>query len=429
MAGGPIRISILADTKDLKANLGSAEQAMDKAADTAKSAGSKIDGAFDSTAESADTVASKGAQAAGALSGLGGLVGGQFGAAMTAGGVAMQAFADAGDLVNVVTESAIVRKAKDVVATTAKKAADLAAATASKAMAAAQWAVNAAMEANPIGLVVVALAALVGGLVLAYKKSETFRNIVNSAFGAVRKAGQALWGALKVAFNAIRGGLAGVGSSASTLSKLVSGAVGKIRSGFNAVGSAATTVRNTVSNAFDQIWQKISALPGRVAGLGGRMLSAGQSLIGKLLDGLGDFAGGAVDVARSIANDLIDYLNGILPHHIDINAGPIHVGVPLFPDIPHLAGGGITTGPTLALVGDNPGGREAVIPLDRYDLSGRQILDVLGGILSELQAQTRAGAQHHAEELGVLRTVGADAGAGAVRVVQGLAAKGARDRR
>lgn len=33
--------------------------------------------------------------------------------------------------------------------------------------------------------------------------------------------------------------------------------------------------------------------------------------------------------------------------------------------IPALAEGGITTGPTMALIGDNPGGREAVIPLDR----------------------------------------------------------------
>lgn len=35
--------------------------------------------------------------------------------------------------------------------------------------------------------------------------------------------------------------------------------------------------------------------------------------------------------------------------------------------IPALAQGGITTGPTLALVGDNPGGREAIVPLDRLD--------------------------------------------------------------
>lgn len=56
-----------------------------------------------------------------------------------------------------------------------------------KTAAAAQWVLNAAMSANPIGLVVIAIIALVAGLVLAYKKSETFRKIVDAAFKAVGK--------------------------------------------------------------------------------------------------------------------------------------------------------------------------------------------------------------------------------------------------
>lgn len=39
------------------------------------------------------------------------------------------------------------------------------------------WALNAAMYANPVGLVILAIAALVGGLVYAYRNSETFRDI------------------------------------------------------------------------------------------------------------------------------------------------------------------------------------------------------------------------------------------------------------
>lgn len=72
------------------------------------------------------------------------------------------------------------------VAIIAQAVAQRVAAAASKAWAAAQWLLNAAMDANPIGLVVVAIAALVAGLVLAYKHSETFRNIVNAAFNAIR---------------------------------------------------------------------------------------------------------------------------------------------------------------------------------------------------------------------------------------------------
>lgn len=46
---------------------------------------------------------------------------------------------------------------------------------------------------SPIGLVVLAIAALVVGFIIAYKKSETFRKIVNAAFKKVGEAGQFLW--------------------------------------------------------------------------------------------------------------------------------------------------------------------------------------------------------------------------------------------
>lgn len=78
------------------------------------------------------------------------------------------------------------------------------AAIASNAWAVAQWALNAAMSANPIGLIVVAIAALVAGLVLAYKKSETFRNIVHGALNAVGAAATWLWeNAIKPAWDGI----------------------------------------------------------------------------------------------------------------------------------------------------------------------------------------------------------------------------------
>ncbi len=82
--------------------------------------------------------------------------------------------------------SGIFAAVRSRLATIGKAVAERVAAAASKAMAAAQWLVNAAMTANPIGLVVVGLAALVTGLVIAYKKSDAFRAIVNKAFKAIK---------------------------------------------------------------------------------------------------------------------------------------------------------------------------------------------------------------------------------------------------
>lgn len=54
------------------------------------------------------------------------------------------------------------------------------------AAAAQQWILNTALTANPIGIVIVALAALAAGLVYAYRHSESFRNIVDSIGRGVR---------------------------------------------------------------------------------------------------------------------------------------------------------------------------------------------------------------------------------------------------
>lgn len=84
-----------------------------------------------------------------------------------------------------------------------------------KAWTAVQWLLNAALSANPLVLVGIALAALVAGLVLAYQKSETFRNIVQGAFAAVADAGRWMWEnvlrptweALKAGWDAIADGI------------------------------------------------------------------------------------------------------------------------------------------------------------------------------------------------------------------------------
>lgn len=80
-------------------------------------------------------------------------------------------------------------------ATTAMAAAHKAAAAGATGLQVAQAALNTVLSANPIGLVVAALAALAAGLVTAYHTSETFRNIVNGAFQAVASIAQSTIGA------------------------------------------------------------------------------------------------------------------------------------------------------------------------------------------------------------------------------------------
>ena len=70
---------------------------------------------------------------------------------------------------------------------TAYKTAVLVAAAASKTFTVAQAALDVAMDANPIGLAVLAITALVGGLVLAYKHIKPFRDAINATGKAIKK--------------------------------------------------------------------------------------------------------------------------------------------------------------------------------------------------------------------------------------------------
>lgn len=63
-----------------------------------------------------------------------------------------------------------------------------------KAWAAQQAILNVIMSANPIGIVVMAVAALVAGLVIAYRNSETFRNAVQAAWNGIKNVVAAVWG-------------------------------------------------------------------------------------------------------------------------------------------------------------------------------------------------------------------------------------------
>lgn len=139
------------------------------------------------------------------------------------------------------------------------------------------------LAANPIVLVIVAVAALVAGLVIAYKKSETFRAIVDRAFRVVADAGRWLWERmLKPAFDGIRGGFDWVMRAAKTFGRAWSGVMragGKAvdlltspyRAGLNLLSSGIEKVVNGAAGAINRI--PAISIPSWVPGIGGRSFS------------------------------------------------------------------------------------------------------------------------------------------------------------
>lgn len=114
--------------------------------------------------------------------------------------VATRASAIAQGLYNAAINSTILANVRAGVSFIAAKVAMIASSVASGVATAAQWLLNVALDANPIGLIVLAIAALAGGLIYAYKHSETFRKIVDGAFRAVASAFKFLWEGAKEVF-------------------------------------------------------------------------------------------------------------------------------------------------------------------------------------------------------------------------------------
>ena len=75
---------------------------------------------------------------------------------------------------------------------------------------AAQWLLNAALTANPIGIVVMAIAALVAGLIWLWTTNEGFRDAVIAIWEAIKGAFITAWEGIQVAWSAVAGFFQGV---------------------------------------------------------------------------------------------------------------------------------------------------------------------------------------------------------------------------
>ena len=131
------------------------------------------------------------------------------------------------------------------VATTAMTAANAAAEAGATGLALAQAALNAVISANPVALLVSALAALATGLVTAYKTSETFRNTVNSAFSTVKNIAQSAIGTVVGWINDL---VAKIEGAAAALANLKNG-----------IGAAADAYNTAYNNAINNYNQRKSA--------------------------------------------------------------------------------------------------------------------------------------------------------------------------
>lgn len=203
----------------------------------------------------------------------------------------------------------------------------------------AQWAMNSALLANPITVVILLIAALITWIVVLWQRSQTFRDIVLGVWHGVRAG--------------IEGAVSGILAAISWLSKVpgwVSGWFGDAKDW--AIAKALQLVA----------W--LSGLPGRVSGA-----------VSGLFDGIPTAFRGAINGVIGAWNRLSFTIGGGSVMGMSIPSVTLHT-----PDIPFLADGGITTGPTLAMIGEGAE-QEAVLPLSRLE----QLLDTRSAMAGRVQ--------------------------------------------
>lgn len=253
-------------------------------------------------------------------------------------------------------------------------------AAATRAWTVVQAALDVVLDANPIGLVVIAIAALVAALVVAWKHSQTFRDIVSGAFHAVEAAASAVFGWLKNAVSAVVDFIRShwqllIGIFLGPLGVVVGLVISHFSQIRSFVSSAMSAIEGFVRNAISNVVGFFQSLPGRIASFVGGMISAGAHLMNGVWDGLKSVWGSIWGWISGLPGQIVGAFSGIGGRVIGSITSSIHaaagaVGGAVGSALHHLglATGGVTNGITSAVIGDNPGGQEAVIPLDKYDL-------------------------------------------------------------
>lgn len=186
---------------------------------------------------------------------------------------------------------------KQAAAWVAQKVALVATTVATKASAAAQWLLNAAMNANPIGLIIGGLTLLAAGLLVAYQKSETFRGIVDSIGRFFRDV---LWPILVDVAQAVGGFFA---DAFDKVSGIISVAISVYGAYLGLVLDIVKAVGGFLYDAFTIVADVVVTVAKAV---GGFLVDAFNTAR--------DAVGFVIDVVKVIA----DFLGGILRTQIDI---------------------------------------------------------------------------------------------------------------
>ncbi len=175
------------------------------------------------------------------------------------------------------------------------------------------------LVANPIGLTVLAIGALVAGLVIAYKKSETFRNIVNGAFSAIVTGVTAVWNGIKTFLQPVIKAITDFGLE---LKKTIGDfwaengaqfmqALTNIKNGFMSLWTTSKPAISAIGTAFSAVFGVIKNVVVAVMPIITGILKVGWTLIQALIVSVWNNIKGVITGALNVIMGVIKVFSGI----------------------------------------------------------------------------------------------------------------------
>lgn len=181
-----------------------------------------------------------------------------------------------------------------------------------KIMAAVQTALNIVLAANPIGIVILAIVGLVAAIVVAYKKSETFRNIVHKVGALLKGAFAAALRLVKTAFDRLK---SAVNAVRSVLSGAFKKAVNVAKSAIDAAKNAINAIKDAFSRLIDKIKSVAKAIKGTLKKAFDGLASIGMDIVKGLWSGLSSGLGWIKSMIRGWVGNVKDFLKSLFGIH------------------------------------------------------------------------------------------------------------------
>lgn len=180
---------------------------------------------------------------------------------------------------------------------------------ANEGAAVAQALLNVAMNANPIGIIVTAIAALVAGMIVLWNTSEDFRNAVTGIWEAIAGVFAKAWDIIKGVWDVVPGYFENVWN---TIKGVFSAVQGVLSGDFSSAWEAIKEIISGWASYFGEIWDNIKDI---FSNAWEAFKDIGTNIVDGIKEGIADAWNSFKDWVGGLFGELVDGVKELLGIH------------------------------------------------------------------------------------------------------------------